>query len=74
MAARPDKYPALDPRTPGIYGLILKVAAEMRARQRAEQETAWLMARIRARAQEATREQVEEAARLSSSPKTSLTS
>lgn len=62
MATRkPDKYPELDPRTPGIYSLILQAAEQLRARQRAEQETAWLMARMRARAQAAAKAELEDA-------------
>jgi hypothetical protein len=30
---RPDKYPEIDPRAPGLYRRILDAAQEMRARQ-----------------------------------------
>lgn len=44
---RPDKYPALDPREPGIYRRILDAAQEMRSARQAETEIARLMQRAR---------------------------
>jgi hypothetical protein len=35
MSKRPDKYPEIDPRAPGLYRRILEAAQEMRAGQQA---------------------------------------
>jgi hypothetical protein len=44
---RADKYPAIDPRLPDLYGRILKAAEQMRTARQAENEVNWLMARVR---------------------------
>ena len=46
MAAKPSKYPTIDPRLPDLYGRILKAASAMRTARQAENEVQTMLRRM----------------------------